>query len=48
MDVTGRVVFDETVSATEKSIDVSQWPSGVYVIRIEQDDAWAVRKFVKR
>lgn len=48
MDVTGRVVFAETVSATEKSIDVSQWPSGVYVIRIEQDDAWGVRKFVKR
>lgn len=48
MDVTGRVVFSETILATEKSIDVSQWPSGVYVIRMEQDDAWGVRKFVKR
>lgn len=47
MDVTGRVVFSETISATEKSIDVSQWPSGIYVIRMEQDDAWGVRKFVK-
>ena len=48
MDVMGRVAFAETVSATEVRLDVSQWPSGVYVIRTEQEGVWGVRKFVKR
>ena len=48
MDVMGRVVFAEAVSSTEVRFDVSQWPSGVYVIRTEQEGVWGVRKFVKR
>ena len=48
MDVVGRAVFAETVSSTEAHLDVSQWPSGVYVIRTEQEGVWGVRKFVKR
>ena len=48
IDVLGRVVFKETVLASEMSLDVSQWPSGVYVIRMEQEGAWTARKFVKR
>ena len=48
VDVMGRVVFRETVLATEKSIDVSQWPSGVYFIRMEQDGRRFGRKILKR
>ena len=48
MDVVGRVAFAETVSSTEVRLDVSQWPSGVYVIRTEQEGVCGVRKFVKR
>ena len=48
MDVVGRVAFAETVSSTEARLDVSQWPSGVYVIRTEQEGVCGVRKFVKR
>ena len=48
MDVMGRVVFAEAVSSTEVRLDVSQWPSGVYVIRTEQEGVCGVRKFVKR
>ena len=48
MDVMGRAVFAETVSSMEARLDVSQWPSGVYVIRTEQEGVCGVRKFVKR
>lgn len=48
IDVMGQVVFAETVSSTEARLEVSQWPSGVYVIQMEQEGIWGVRKFVKR
>ena len=48
IDVMGREVYAETVSAMEMSLDVSHFPSGIYFIRLEQEDFWGVRKFVKR
>ena len=48
MDVMGRSLFFESNVSPQAIIDVSQWPSGVYIIRIEQDDALDVQKFVKR
>ena len=48
IDVMGRVVYAETVSATEMSLDVSHLPTGIYFIRLEQEDFWCTRKFVKR
>jgi hypothetical protein len=48
IDVMGREVLAETVSASEMSIDVSHLPSGVYFIQMEQGDYWGVMKFVKR
>ncbi len=48
MDVMGRSLFSESNVSPQAIIDVSQWPSGVYIIRIEQDDALDVQKFVKR
>ena len=48
MDVMGRRLFSESNVSPQTIIDVSQWPSGVYIIRIEQDDALGIQKFVKR
>ena len=48
IDVMGRVVYAEIVSAPEMSLDVSHWPSGVYVIQLEQKGVCGFRKFIKR
>ncbi len=48
LDVMGRIMFSERKANPQMTIDVSQWPSGVYFVRIEQDGVWSVRKFVKR
>ena len=48
VDVTGRMVFAESVSVTELRLDVSQWPTGVYFMLIEQDGQRFGRKILKR
>ena len=48
IDVMGRAVFKEAVSATDLRLDVSQWPSGVYIIQMERDGQRYGRKFLKR
>ena len=47
-DVTGRKMFAGTVSSQEFHLDVSQWPSGVYFMQMEQDDQRYGRKILKR
>lgn len=47
MDVYGRIMLSKDITS-HSSIDVSQWPSGVYVVRIEQNGSCCFRKFVKR
>ena len=48
MDVMGRSVFSESKANPRVTIDVSQWPSGVYFIRMEQNGVCSVCKLVKR
>lgn len=48
IDVMGREVLAETVSATEMSLDVSRLLPGVYFIQMEQEGFWGVRKFMKQ
>ena len=48
LDVTGRKMFAGTVSSMEFRLDVSQWPSGVYFMQMEQDGRYFWRKFLKR
>lgn len=48
LDVTGRKMFAGEVSSLEFHLDVSQWPSGVYFIQMEQDGQHFGRKFLKR
>ena len=47
-DITGRIMFSESQTSSSFTMDVSNWPSGVYVIRLGQEDYWGVRKFLKR
>ena len=48
LDVSGREMANVLVSSPHFSIDVSGWPSGVYVARFGQNDNNSCRKFVKR
>ena len=48
VDVMGRTMFAGSVASSEFRLDVSQWPSGVYFMQMEQEGVWDVRKFVKR
>lgn len=47
MDVYGRIMLSKNI-ASHSFIDVSQWLSGVYVVRFEQNGNCCFRKFVKR
>ena len=47
-DITGRIMFSESKASSSFTMDVSSWPSGVYVIRMVQEGVWRVRKFVKQ
>lgn len=48
MDVMGRKMLSENDLDSSSIIDVSQWPSGVYFIRMEQDGRYFGRKILKR
>jgi hypothetical protein len=48
VDVMGRKLFSGSVSSQEICLDVSQWPSGVYFVQMEQDGQHFGRKFMKR
>lgn len=47
-DMMGRKMLSEGSANSSSTIDVSHWPSGVYVIRVTQESICCVRKFVKR
>lgn len=48
MDVLGREMANVMVTSPHHSIDVSSWPSGVYVVRFGQNAICGCRKFLKR
>ena len=48
LDVLGREMTNVLVSSPHISIDVSGWPSGVYVARFEQNGSCSSRTFVKK
>jgi poly(3-hydroxybutyrate) depolymerase len=47
-DVMGRKMLSESNVNASSTIDVSQWPSGVYFIRMEQDGRCFGQKILKR
>ena len=48
IDVMGREVLAENVSASEMSLDVSHLLSGIYFIQMEQKGFWGTRIFLKQ
>ena len=48
MDVTGRKMLEKEGSGQKITVDVSQWPSGVYFIQMERNGLCSSCKFVKR
>ena len=47
-DMMGRSMFSKNQTSLPFTMDVSHWPSGVYVIRLEQGGHSFVRKFLNR
>ena len=47
-DMMGRSMFSKNRTSLPFTMDVSHWPSGVYVIRLEQGGHSYVRKFLNR
>ena len=47
-DMMGRSMFSKNQTSLPFTMDVSHWPSGVYVIRLEQGGRSFVRKFLNR
>ena len=48
VDVTGRKMLEKKSSSPQSTIDVTQWPSGVYFVRIGCNGFFDSRKIVKR
>jgi len=47
-NVLGKKIFSKHVNAISSSIDVSQWSSGVYLVRISSDNTILTKRFVKQ
>ncbi|WP_298758451.1 T9SS type A sorting domain-containing protein [uncultured Psychroserpens sp.] len=47
-NVLGKKVYSKSLSALESSIDVSNWNSGVYLVRVSNDKQTITKRFVKQ
>ncbi len=47
-DVLGKRVYKGIVSNLESSVDVSKWKSGVYLVRISNDELTQTKRFIKQ
>lgn len=47
-DVNGRNLFVQNAPQSVTNIDVSSWPSGIYMVRFEQNGSCFSQKFLKR
>ncbi len=47
-DVLGKRVYKGTITNLESSIDVSNWKSGVYLVRVSNDKITQTKRFIKQ
>ncbi|MBF8149325.1 T9SS type A sorting domain-containing protein [Winogradskyella sp. F6397] len=47
-DVLGKRIYKGVISKLESSIDVSNWKSGVYLVRISDDTETQTKRFIKQ
>lgn len=46
-DVLGKKVFEDKLNSLSTSVNVSQWNSGIYLIRVSTEEATRTKRFVK-
>ncbi|SDH26947.1 T9SS type A sorting domain-containing protein [Winogradskyella thalassocola] len=47
-DVLGKRIYKGLITKLESSIDVSNWKSGVYLVRISDDTETQTKRFIKQ
>ncbi|MBU2929715.1 T9SS type A sorting domain-containing protein [Winogradskyella psychrotolerans] len=47
-DVLGKRIFKGVITKLESSIDISNWKSGVYLVRISDDTETQTKRFIKQ
>ncbi|WP_458625909.1 T9SS type A sorting domain-containing protein [Winogradskyella sp. PC D3.3] len=47
-DVLGKRVYKGVITKLESSIDVSNWKSGVYLVRLSDDTVTQTKRFIKQ
>jgi len=46
LDVTGKLIYSETINSNTKSIETNNWSNGMYFIQIENEGAIAQKKLI--
>lgn len=46
VDLEGRLILSQTVTTNRTEISTADWDTGLYVVRLKQNDVWAVQKIV--
>jgi hypothetical protein len=47
-DVLGKKIYADRIEKLNKSVDVSQWNNGVYLVRLTSDNGTQTKRFVKQ
>ncbi|MFT5216889.1 MAG: hypothetical protein ACI83H_002022 [Glaciecola sp.] len=47
-DILGKRIYRQTLTSTQSSINVSRWYSGVYLVKITNDNGTQTKRFVKQ
>ncbi|WP_299126979.1 T9SS type A sorting domain-containing protein [uncultured Winogradskyella sp.] len=47
-DVLGKRIYKKSINRLETSIDVSNWKSGVYLVRVSNDETTQTKRFIKQ
>ena len=47
-DVLGKMIYADRISDINKTVDVSQWNNGVYLVRLNSDLGSQTKRFVKQ
>lgn len=47
-DILGKRIYSQNMNTVNKSIDVSQWNSGVYLVKVSSDTSSQTKRFIKQ
>lgn len=46
MDARGQVRYSQDINKPQFSVDVSNWPAGIYMVQFQQGDQWTSKKLI--